>query len=109
MLAGKLDRRVTFQRATNTRNDFGENVEAWADLFTTWCRKEPIRGAESVIAAETVDRAFVKITIRYRAELMTTDRFVFEGRPWRIQSMGEVGRQDGLELMGESRTDMVQP
>lgn len=105
MEAGTLDRRFAWQQATKTQDDFGADVEVWETVFETWCAKTALTGAERVVAAETVDETMVKLRFRYRDGIGTTDRFVFEGRIWRVQSLSEVGRRDGWEVVGLARTD----
>lgn len=105
MLAGTLDRRFTWQRASKTTDDFGGEIETWATLFETWCAKVALTGAEAVVAAEVVDEETVKLQFRWRDDVQTTDRFIFEGRVHRVTSLVELGRRDGLEVIGRTRTD----
>lgn len=105
MQAGDLDRRLDWQRAAKTTDDFGNVTETWSTLFSAWCRKIPIRGQEAIMASEIVDSETVKVQIRWRSDVMTVDQFVFEGKTYRVQSMTEIGRRDGIEVLGAARTD----
>lgn len=105
MLAGPLDRRLIWQRATKSTDDFGNVTETWSTLFETWAAKIPLRGQEAIKAAEVIDQETVKLQIRWRADPLTIDRFEIDGRTYRVQSLQEIGRRDGLEIVGAARTD----
>lgn len=97
MRAGKLDRLITIQRFTNTVDDFGTPVEAWADVATlraqivTASTDEFIsHGAE----AETV----IVFRARYVAGITAADRIVYGGAAHNIKELTEIGRRRGLEL-----------
>jgi len=105
MYAGPLDRRVQWQRATKTTNDFGEVEETWSTLATLWAAKMPHKAKEEIVAAEVVDKETIRIQIRFRADLSTTDQFILDGRTYRVQSLQEMGRRDGWDVIGAARTD----
>lgn len=108
MLAGPLDRRLTWQRATYSADDLGQDIPSWSTVFESWCAKVQTRGVEAIAAAETVDEQVATLQLRYRPGCLPTDRIVFEGRVWRIQSLGELGRKDGLEVVIRTRADTLQ-
>ena len=93
MRAGELDRRITLQRATTAPNGFNEPVESWTDLATVWAQQRPDRGAERFAAQEIVGRAVMTFHIRYRTDVRTTDRILYQGRIWNILDVREVGRR----------------
>lgn len=106
MFAGPLDRRLTWQRASISGVDgVGGDVAIWETVFETWCAKVQARGLENVQAAETVDEDVTVLQLRWRPDLKTTDRVVFEDRNWRIQGLTEIGRRDGYEVTLRTRKD----
>jgi SPP1 family predicted phage head-tail adaptor len=98
MRAGKLDRRITIQRATKAPNGFNEPVETWGDLATIWAQQRPNRGAERSSAQEINGQAVMTFHIRHRADLRVTDRVVYEGRIWNVLDVREVGRRVVTEI-----------
>jgi hypothetical protein len=54
---------------------------------------------------ETVDEDITVLQFRWRPDLLTTDRVVFEGRNWRIQGLTEIGRRDGYQVTLRTRKD----
>jgi SPP1 family predicted phage head-tail adaptor len=108
MIAGPLDRRVTWQRATSTKDGLGADVPTWATVFETWCAKVATRGLEQVASADTIEEQTATLQLRWRPGLLPTDRVVFEGRNWRIQSLAELGRREGVEIIIRTRVDTLQ-
>jgi len=106
MVAGSLDRRVTWQTATVTKDGTGNDVKTWATSFETWCGKLNLSGAEFIQAGENVDEQTVKIELRDRAGLSPVDRFIFEGKTWRIHAITESPtRPELLWVIGRTRAD----
>ena len=93
MRAGKLDRRVTIQRATTAPNGFNEPVETWTDVATVWAQQRPNRGAERFSAQEINGQAVMTFHIRYRTDLRVSDRIIYGGRVWNVIDIREVGRR----------------
>ncbi|TFL16428.1 phage head closure protein [Jannaschia formosa] len=102
--AGSLDRRITLQRATETTNDFGEKVPAWGLLATVWAGFKPVSDGEKWRAGMVEAREFARFTIRYSstvADLSAKDRLLFDGDPWSITGVKELGRRQWLEITAE--------
>jgi SPP1 family predicted phage head-tail adaptor len=96
--AGKLDRKITVQRASETRNAYNEIEPVWADLFTVWASKKTQSGREALQAEQVVASNTVVFAIRYKA-ITTKDRVIFEGQTYDITSLNELGRREGLEII----------
>lgn len=108
MQAGKLDRRITLQRATVTRDEYNEPVEAWGDIATVWASYEPIRDGERFRAGERAAELSARFQIRYSstvADLGPEDRLTFEGKVYEIVHVKEIGRREGLEITTTARGD----
>lgn len=92
MNPGTLDRRVTFERATITRNDLNEPVKTWADYCTVWAKREDVSDAETIAAGELGASLGARFTIRRdsRTETLTpADRLRHDGANWNIQAVRE--------------------
>lgn len=108
MQAGKLDRRITIQRVTTTRDEFNAPVEAWTDLTTVWASYEPVKDGERYRAGERAAEISARFQIRYSptvADVTPTDRLVFDRRTYAITHVKEIGRREGLELTAIGRGD----
>lgn len=108
MQAGRMDRRITIERFTVTKNAFNEDVEAWAPLVTVWASKEDIRDGERWAAAEVSAEITTRFRIRYSsqvADVNPKDRLLFDGREYNIVAVKEIGRREGLEITAAARAD----
>lgn len=101
MRAGKLDKRIIFQTKTEDKNTYGEkSVTSWADTFTEWGNILELKGKESFEASQLVQKADIRLKIRYRTNIDEEMRFVYNNNYYDIYSITELGRQDGLEIFG---------
>ena len=93
MSIGERRHRVTFQRSTETANDFGEPVQTWADLCTSWALVQPMKGAERLSAMQVQAEVDHRIVTRNRnelADLGPKDRALYGGQVFDIKSV--IGR-----------------
>lgn len=88
MQAGRLDQRVTIERATEGQDEWGQPMpETWAPIATVWAAVEPLNGREFFAASTTVAEVETRIRIRYRPGLSVTDRINHEGALHNIQTV----------------------
>lgn len=98
MRAGKLDRLITIERQAETVAPSGAVTSSWAPLASA--RAELVQQtADEFLAGpgEAEERTLV-FRIRWRAGLSTADRVIFEGQPYDVKQIVEIGRRRGLEL-----------
>lgn len=99
MQAGKLDRLVSLQHRTLTRNASGENVTTYAAFDSVWAGKRDLRGREYFSAQQTNAELQATWTIRWRDDVTVTDRLVDDsGATFDITHVAEIGRRKGLDL-----------
>lgn len=99
MRAGDLDRVVMLQRASGDVNEYGEPVETWIPLATVRAKLTTETGREFFSSGQTFSAGRGLLLIRWRADVLVTDRAVLDGVVWNIESVREVGRRVALELM----------
>jgi len=100
MRAGRMDRQVTLQARTTTRNAQGEDVATYADLATVWAEKIDLRGREFFAAQQSRAEVTTRWRIRYRDDLRAVDRLVHQDVVYDVVAPpAEVGRRQGLELV----------
>lgn len=99
MKAGPLDRRVTIQRFTETRNEYNEPIAVWTDLATLSAQVIQQSGREFLSADQTQAERPVLFRLRWLDGVTVLDRVSYGGRVHNIQDVKELGRQEGLELM----------
>ena len=104
LVAGRMDRRITLQSFTETPNAIGEPVKTWANLASVpdmWAEVTPLRGAELFASQQIAGEADTRFRVRYRDDLGAEMRVVYEGANYDIQSILEIGREEGLEILAK--------
>jgi SPP1 family predicted phage head-tail adaptor len=96
MQSGHLDRRITIETLTVSRDSYGGKVETWAELASVWAQATPWQGREAVAADQVVARAEMRFKIRYRADFDAKARIQYEGQAWDIIRIDEISRREGL-------------
>lgn len=104
MRAGALDRRITIERNTPTHDaDSNEEVASWGTLATVWAQAKPLRGSERFEADRENAERTVTFRIRHRTDIDEEMRIVFDGDNYDIESIAEIGRSEGLEIIATAR------
>ena len=100
--AGKRDRRVVIQAATQTQNSFGEPVESWSTVTTVWAEVRPISGQMRFTAARELSTEAALFRILYLSTLTERHRLSYNGKAWKIVGLAEIGRRQGWEITAEA-------
>ena len=106
--SGDMNRRVTLQRATMTRNEFNEEVETWGTLAEVWASRQDVSAAESFRAQEVGAQLTTRFRIRYGttvASLNPRDRLLYVGTVYNITGVREKQRNRWLEIDAAARAD----
>ena len=101
MNAGGLRHTISIQEKTGQRDGVGGQVESWTDVLTD-IRAEAlaIRGREYATLRAAQADITIRFRIRYRAGINPAMRVVWEGNPYGIVEVIDVGgRRSELELM----------
>lgn len=105
MDAGKLDRRITVERATTTTNAFGEEIPTWAPLGTVWASVEWVKDGERLRAAEVAASVEVRFQIRWGLGVTVEDRVIYDGHVLEVSGVKELGRRVGQEISASARAE----
>lgn len=103
MAAGKLDRRIVFERATKVANALNEPVETWATYATVWASRKDISDGEKLAGGQVGASLSSRFVIRSNATtkaITPSDRVSYDGATWSIFGIKETaeGRNRFLEL-----------
>jgi len=100
MNVGRLRHRIILQSKTLTRDAYGGETITWVDLATVWAECLPLSGREFLAARAEVAESLLKIRIRWRADVSTGNRVVWDGRTYDIEAALDTGgRREELMLM----------
>lgn len=103
MEAGKLDRRITLETSTATRGKSGQQKSEWGTLAIVWANVR-YQTPKEVFQADQLSALQTAIfTIRYRTGITAAkNRVVYEGLAYNITGVSEIGRREGLQLIGQA-------
>lgn len=79
---GRLDKRVTIQRRSATKDSYGQELDSWTTIAQVWAQVKPLGGKERMRNAAMVVESILThtVTVRYSATLMPP----LEADAWRI-------------------------
>lgn len=88
MDCGKLNKRITIQTISITRDTDGAELKGWTDFASVWASIQPLTGKEYFDASQSIDNVVnSKITIRYRAGIKPDMRIMYNGVVYEITSI----------------------
>lgn len=94
---GLMRHRITIQRGTEMK--VGPRVDtAWTDFVTVWAEIVKQSANEFLTGFGEAEARTVIFRIRYRADITTVDKIMFDGVAHDIKEISEIGWRDGLEL-----------
>jgi len=79
--------RVQLQSPTDTTDAGGGRAQAWSDLVIIYANIVPKSGKESYRQGQVQDETTHDFFIRYRSDINTRYRFVYENRTFNIKSI----------------------
>lgn len=112
MKAGPLNRRMRFDRATETQDSSGDPVVTWTPLTTVWAAIEPLHGREALMVGAIRGELDTRIRIRWSRflnDLSDKDRavYIFDNTIYNIVSVAEVRMEHReLEIMAKSGVNL---
>lgn len=103
---GRMDRRITIERATNTVDELNSPVEVWSEFITVWASRKDSSDVvkTEVLGAEHLGSFLLShFVIRYSSTAKTvtpTDRINYDGHIWNIKGTKETseGRNRFIEV-----------
>lgn len=101
--AGNLDRRITIESETITRDEWGGEVLSWATLASVWAGIDYNTAGETVEAEQQTALSRINFIIRYRTDLTSRMRVYYNFKYFTITGIKEIGRQVGNVLQCELR------
>lgn len=113
MKSGILDRRITVQVLTITRDAANDEIRTWADLTRRWASKAELGGSEVDAAGQALREGAAQFTLRWDSESLTffpeSHRFIWQERIYEIVAMNEQAsnRHDGVAFICAFRPDGI--
>jgi SPP1 family predicted phage head-tail adaptor len=98
MRAGKLDRTIEIQRLSRTVDDYGTETERWAPVASVRAQLVQSSTEEFMRSFGSSSEAATIFRIRYRGDLLTSDRVTYRGQAYDVKEIKELGRREGLDI-----------
>jgi len=114
MQIGRLDRRITIERAGESRDAYGELIRTYATLAEVWANVTSggasSSGGHEELTGSELRRALERreFKVRYSATVAAVgpeDRVIYDGRTYDVRAVRELGRREGLVIYGEARAE----
>lgn len=100
MRSGHMDRRIQLQhRSLSVRDVQGQQIESWTTYATIWASRADVKAREFIVSQQANAELTTKYVIRYRSDVLYTDRLVEGAVSYNIRSLAEIGRHEGLEIL----------
>lgn len=95
------DRRVRIERKVITRDAMGGETVGYTLRATVWASVIHTRGREAFLAAQVTPTSDVEFRIRWRDDVVETDRIVHDGKNYDVQYIAEMGRRRRLRIVAK--------
>ncbi len=103
MQASGMDRLIGLQSRSLARNQFGEEVPTYTTYATVWANVETTTGRLYFGGDQFQAERSTQFTIRYRDDVVLTDRINFEGQNYIIAEVSEITRRQGLRILASAQ------
>jgi SPP1 family predicted phage head-tail adaptor len=98
--AGNLDTRIVLEHRDETDDEVGDPVPDWTQYAEVWAHIAPQSGSEALAEGQVHAQRLTRITIRYRNDVLPTDRILLAGVPYNIEAvLDREFRRDELTLL----------
>ena len=99
---GEMDKRVSIIRESRTDDGMGGSTVSETTVDTVWCHVRPRSGSEQDFADRVNGQALYLFVIRYRSDILESDRIRWEGVDYNIRFISDKGpRNLYLEIDAE--------
>ena len=103
MIAGRLDRLIDIEQPTETQNDYGEKTVTWSHYATVYAEVVQ-QSAREAFGAGKIAETDAVFRIRYIDGVTAKMRIVYDDVYYEITGKPrEIGRKQGLEIMGKAQ------
>lgn len=105
--AGAMDRRLTFERYSETNTSLGP-TQGWGGIGTVWGSRRDVSDGEKMAAGGVMATIVARFVVRSSAltrGLTAKDRLTEGGRVFMIAGIKELDRRGFLEITAEARAD----
>lgn len=104
MRAGKLNKVVTFERATESVSAAGSTSRTWDPLMTVRAEVRDVTAEEIAVGFGSAEKETAVFIVRWHpTPINTGDRVIYVGKPFSITNISEIGERRGWKIAGEAQ------
>ena len=108
MRAGRLDRRITIERYTESVNAYGEREQTWASAGKLWAALDlrQIKVKENEVGAQLLPMSEIVWRVRhsqFTQDITEKDRILWRGRSYDILGIHIMGRGEDVMITTKLR------
>jgi len=97
--AGELDRLVDILQRSVAKDAGGRETVTWPPRATkVWAKYYALAGGLKVEAGQVVNASMHRFVMRWRSDVLETDRISFNGGTYKIEALAELGRHEFLQI-----------
>ena len=100
LVLGSLRYSIQILNKVSTKDEYGAETSYWNPLTTLRCNRKFVSGEQTIDGKEIFNSQHVVFTTLYR-KLTETNRIIFEGKKYLINSIAEIGFKEGLQITAE--------
>lgn len=93
-------RKVSIERLTETRGEYGEATRSWSPHKTMYAEVKPISGREYFAADKETTMRTILFYMHYTKDISVKDRIAYESEHYDITYIREIGLREALEVTG---------
>lgn len=93
-----LNRKITIQKSTVSKNDIGTVEDTWEDYKYAWANVYVRGGDTSYLNGQELPYTTTEFTIRYDEAMNYNYRIKFKNDYYKILHVEEMGRKEGLKI-----------
>jgi len=93
-MIGRMDQRITFQRAADVSDGAGGFIRTWADVATNptvWADVKAKSGSEALVNGRMTASLVTIFTVWNRSDLSELDRIIWNGEAYNIRGILRFG------------------
>ncbi|WP_242107200.1 phage head closure protein [Luteimonas aquatica] len=88
--AQELNTKIVLSHLEEAAGPGGDRTRSWTQYAEAFAKIEPLVGNEFFAAASTWPHVPVKVTMRHRQDVLTSDRITIRGEHYNITSIQEI-------------------
>lgn len=101
MKSGKFSRPIMIQSPVITQDVTGQDISTWIPFHSCYAEIIFMTGSEQYQSSGIHSKNQIRVILRYKPGILPTMRVVFDGVTYRINSVIEIPRRKGTEIMAE--------